>query len=820
MKKFSLLLIIGLFLSFLKSSSQVINFPDSNFKAKLLSANESNYVAQNIFDAFDEYSPIDLNNNGEIDVIEASIVTYLNVANASITNMSGLEYFFNVNSLGCASNPITYLDVSALTNLNGLYCPYCSITEINFGSNTSLVSLLCHNNQLTHLNLNVFPNLYEINCSNNLLTNLECNQCTAPFIYCSHNLLTQLDMSNSPPSSFIDCSYNLLTQLNLTNSALFSIDCSHNQLSTLNFEGMTDLVILNCEYNSISELSIPNKANFYSIKCANNQLTNFDFNGFQNLNTFECNNNLLTQIDLSSNTCACNFNFNQNNLTTISVKNGVEQSISLVNNPSLTYICCDTFEWEYFQNFITASGLVNCSATSNCGATFPEPITPSIQGVFKYDSTSNGCDANDAIVTDVKLRFDRSSIIRPFYTFNSAPLPLLVFNAFYTLTPVFENQNYFTVTPPSIALDLYQATPSTIVQNFCIAPNGTHADLEVVILPISDAFPGLDTTYKIVFKNKGTHSQSGTIAFTFPDNVSDLVAANPSISGQTANTLNWDFSDLLPFESREITVVLHLNSSSDVPPISNGSIISLGAVVSSANIDETPSDNSFNLNQMVDNNPTSNSTSCLQGDSIPVAAVGQYVHYLIRFENNTNAVSPSIYLKDIIDITKLDLNSIVPISSSHLGNASVPELYYNGLEVRYKNINLPFDDNTNDGYFAFKIKTLPNLVQGNTFTNSAQVYFWEVPPFTTNTATTFVGSLGEMENVYENNVGFYPNPATNQITFNESVKSVVVYTLEGKLIPTQLENNTVDISTLSNGIYIVQITDKNDSRMTQKLIKE
>ena len=398
-------------------------------------------------------------------------------------------------------------------------------------------------------------------------------------------------------------------------------------------------------------------------------------------------------------------------------------------------------------------------------------------------------------------------------------MPLLIFNAFYTLTPVFENSNYFTVTPPSIDLNLYQSNPSNIIRNFCIAPNGTHADLEVVILPISDAFPGLDTTYKIVFKNKGTHSQSGTIAFTFPDNVSDLVAANPFISGQTANTLNWDFSDLLPFESREITVVLHLNSSSDVPPIYNGSIISLGAVVSSTNNDETPSDNSFNLNQMVDNNPTSNSTSCLQGDYIPVAAVGQYVHYLIRFENNTNAVSPSIYLKDIIDITKLDLNSIVQISSSHLGKASVPELYYNGLEVRYKNINLPFDDNNNDGYFAFKIKTLPTLVQGNSFTNSAQVYFWEVPPFTTDTATTFVGSLGELENDYEDTVGFYPNPATNQITFSQNVKSAVIYTIDGKLMPSKLEIDTIDVSHLSSGIYIVQITDENDSSVSQKLVK-
>jgi hypothetical protein len=837
MKKIPLLLVCGLFFSFLKGSGQVINFPDPNFKAKLLSANENNYIAQNIFDAFDEFSPIDSNNNGEIEISEALLITYLNVEYASISNLSGLQYFSNITAFGCASNPITSLDVSVLPNLNGLYCSNCLITTINFGSNTSLSSLFCQNNQLTSLNLNVFTNLYELNCSNNLLTNLNINQLTTTYIYCSHNLLTQLDMSNSP-AGFIDCSYNLLTQLNLTNSSLFSVDCSHNQLSTLNFDGMTDLSTLNCEYNLLSALSVPNQANFYSLNCSNNQLTNIDLNGFQNLTyfygnnnlmstinidglnnlcQFECNYNLLTEFDLTSNSATVNFSVTNNLLTSLKSKNGVNNTISFANNPNLSFICCDPIEIDTIQYSLDQMGLVNCYATSYCD---PESFEPTIQGVFKYDSTSNGCDVNDPIVTDVKLRVDRSSIIRPFYAFNSAPLPLLIFNAFYTLTPVFENSGYFTVTPPIDVLDLYQATtPSNIIRNFCIAPNGTHADLEAVVLPVSDAMPGQNATYKIVYKNKGTHAQSGTISFTFPDDRTDLIAANPTSSGQTANTLTWDFSNLLPFESREITVVLHLNSSSDVPPINNGSTISLGAAISSANNDETPNDNSFNLNQTVVNNPTSNSTSCLQGASIPVAAVGGYVHYLIRFENNTNSVSPNIYLKDIIDTTKLDINSIVPISSSHLGNASVPELYYNGLEVRYKNINLPFDDTTNDGYFAFKIKTLPTLVQGNTFSNSAEVYFWEVPPFTTNMATTFVGSLGEMENVYENTVGFYPNPATDQITFSQNVQSAVIYTIDGKLMPSKLENDIIDVSTLSNGIYIIQITDENGTSISQKLIK-
>jgi Secretion system C-terminal sorting domain/Domain of unknown function DUF11 len=774
MKKVPLLLVFGLFFSFLKSSGQVINFPDPILNGVLLSANTSNNIAQSEFEV---PMVIDQNGNGQIEITEAQAVYRLNINGYSISDLTGLSHFTNLTRLDCYYNFISILDVSPFTNLQRLDCYGNFITTIQFGENTALTEINCSNNQLTSLNLSNLPNLWEF--------------------YCDYNNLQTLSIPDS--------------------STLYRFSCNNNQLSSLSIGNCSNLAYLYCSNNLLTSLNITGLSSLFWFESNHNLLTEIDLSGLDNPIYFECTHNLLTYFEINNVYGGSNIYLDNNLLTSFRSKNNNLDYVSFQNNPNLTFICCDNTELTLFQDLANLAGLVNCYITSNCS---PEFFEPTIRGVFKYDATSNGCDATDAIVTDVKLRFDRSSVIRPFYAFNSAPLPLLFFNAFYTLTPVFENQNYFTVTPPSIDLNLYQTAPSTIVRNFCIAPNGTHADLEAVVLPISDAMLGQDATYKIVYKNKGTHEQSGTIIFTFPDNVSDLVAANPSFSGQTANTLTWDFSDLLPFESREITVVLHLNSSSDVPPLNNGSIINFGAVVSSANSDETPSDNSFNLNQMVDNSPTSNSTICLQGDSIPLSAVGQYVHYLIRFENNTNSVSPSIYLKDIIDITKLDINSIVPISSSHLGNASVPELYYNGLEVRYKNINLPFDDNANDGYFAFKIKTLPTLVQGTTFTNSAQVYFWEIPPFTTDTATTFVGSLGEMENNYENNVGFYPNPATYQITFSQSIKSVVVYTLDGKSIPTQLENNTVDVSRLSSGVYIIQITDENDSRMTQKLIKD
>ncbi len=71
----------------------------------------------------------------------------------------------------------------------------------------------------------------------------------------------------------------------------------------------------------------------------------------------------------------------------------------------------------------------------------------------------------------------------------------------------------------------------------------------------------------------------------------------------------------------------------------------------------------------------------------------------------------------------------------------------------------------------------------------------------------------------KNAVSFYPNPATDKITLNSSIGSVLLYTFEGKKINTPIQNNEIDLSHLSNGIYLLQGTNNDGSPFSDKLIK-
>lgn len=66
---------------------------------------------------------------------------------------------------------------------------------------------------------------------------------------------------------------------------------------------------------------------------------------------------------------------------------------------------------------------------------------------------------------------------------------------------------------------------------------------------------------------------------------------------------------------------------------------------------------------------------------------------------------------------------------------------------------------------------------------------------------------------------FYPNPATDRITFNTDVKNILLYTFDGKIIKASVQNNELDLSNLSKGVYLIQGTHKNGRRFSEKLIK-
>jgi len=80
-------------------------------------------------------------------------------------------------------------------------------------------------------------------------------------------------------------------------------------------------------------------------------------------------------------------------------------------------------------------------------------------------------------------------------------------------------------------------------------------------------------------------------------------------------------------------------------------------------------------------------------------------------------------------------------------------------------------------------------------------------------------------NQYENsrfNVNIFPNPTTDYINIqsNQGIHIVEAYSLQGQLIASHKNQNSIDVKDLSNGIYFLKIRDDLNRVQTIKFIKE
>lgn len=770
--------------------AQIVNIPDANFKARLL-ASATNQIAStqtpDVTGSVTIYNNIDTNNDGEIQVSEALAIKWLSLAASSITDLTGIESFSNLVILRCNNNQINSLNVSGFNSLKRLYC---------------------NNNLISSLTISNLPQLYILYCSDNQLPSLDLTGCnTLAALICNNNQLSQIEFGG----------INAIKQLN----------CSNNQLSTLDFSGFSLMVTLYCNDNQLTSLNVNGLFNLQELKCQNNQLILIDTSTLNSMFLLMCQSNYLTKLDVSRNILLDYLSCGSNQLTSISIKNGRPlTTFTFSNNPTLHYICCDDSRItnvlaQAFQNGYGFTGVeVNSYCTFSPGGTLYY-----VEGNTKLDITNNGCDQSDIVCPNMKFNITYNSSTYSIIANSSGNYTFPLLSGSYNITPSLENSNYFVVSPNTTTIT-FPTNTSPYTQDFCVTQNGIHQDLEVVLLPLNVPRPGFLANYKLIYKNKGTTTVDGFVKVNYNanPNVMVLSSSNPPVSNVVVPELQWDYTNLQPFEARTIYFSMLLNAPTQVPPLNAGDDLGLAAVIFPILGDEYYPDNHSQIKQKVANSHDPNDKTCIEGDIVGTEMIDNYVHYIVRFENTGTYPAENIVVKDIIDTAKFDINTLIPISGSHSFETKISNT--NKVEFIFENINLPFDDDNNDGYVAFKIKTKPTLTVGSTFSNSASIYFDYNFPIITNTATTTITALESQDFDFGTYFSVYPNPAKQVLNLETKaeigVKSINIYNILGQMviaIPNAESVSSIDVSDLKTGTYFIKvITDKGTANA--KFIKE
>ena len=119
----------------------------------------------------------DDDNDGVLSQIELESVKSISVDGRNISSLKGLEYFTELQDLGCGKNNLSELDVSKNLKLLTIWCPVNQLTSLDVSNNLYLEQLYCPQNQLTQLifGKNIF--LKNVQCDSNPLTSLDFSDC-------------------------------------------------------------------------------------------------------------------------------------------------------------------------------------------------------------------------------------------------------------------------------------------------------------------------------------------------------------------------------------------------------------------------------------------------------------------------------------------------------------------------------------------------------------------------------------------------------------------------------------------------------------------
>ena len=789
--------------------------------------------------------------------IDVTPLLQLEELNCSMNQLATINVtpILTLKKLICSNNSITTLSLSNLPNLEHLEYGNNQSTSLTFSNLPNMKSVNCSGNSIVTLNPSVLPLLEYLDCSGNHLTSinvdglihlnyltLALNQVSTinisgltGLIYfnASSNNLTTMTIENHPVLGTIFLTNNQITNLTISNlPTLSTLNCDYNQLNTLDLSnGINTISYLYCNNNLLTNLNITGLVNLYWLDCHENQLTTLNFSGLTNLYTLLCDHNSLTTLDFSSATFFTNLSCSYNNLNSINIKNGnpyINTNNFWHENPNLTYVCADDGELTALNQILTQSINVNNGnvvVNTYCSFT-PGGVYNTITGTAKYDFNNNGCDAGDTPIQNLKIGITNWSTLGASFTNVSGNYTFYTTLADQSITPELEIPAYFNVTPLTSVISFPSTSNLTQVQDFCISQNGNHQDLEVVIEPITNARPGFNARYKLVFRNKGTMALSDWTGLTLSYNTSKMtfLTATQVPSSSTAGLLDFGYS-LNPFESKSIIIEFNINPPSGPNPTAIGDLLSFVATINPVNTDETPLDNVYTYVQHVVGSYDPNAITCLEGENLATSEIGNYLHYSVMFENTGNYYAENVVVKDVIDTTKYDINSIQLLDSS---NPVDTRITGNVVEFIFQNINLAATSGNppvgGHGDVLLKIKSLNNLVNGDMVTKSAKIYFDYNAPIETNTAETTYSNLNNSIFELDTSVSVAPNPTNSfvSITSKFNIKSIELFDVQGRLLETSFENNTttkIDLSGKQNGIYFLKINTENGNKV-EKIVKE
>lgn len=324
------------------------------------------------------------------------------------------------------------------------------------------------------------------------------------------------------------------------------------------------------------------------------------------------------------------------------------------------------------------------------------------------------------------------------------------------------------------------------------------------------------------YYNKSCSTRSTTLTYTMPTGytLQTSTDSNYTVSG---NTITYTLANVPSGARNTINITMTNTDSSLVLGDSVQHYVQIGDL----GIDETPEmnyDSSYvYIRASFDPN---------QKSAIPVADLHidkQTIHYLLAFENLGNDTA---FFVKIVDTLSNLLNYVTfrITGSSHTYEYFMDEKFGHKI-IRFEFPQIKLADSTdklnNKGWISYSIDVIDALLKSDVIYNTAYIYFDNNQPIITNTTRHQILPVSVQSPEWTQNINVYPNPINDYLIIEDQLKmieNVIVRNILGQvihvpIIETQSGYKRVNTSTLSNGIYIIELRNSIGQAHVMKIIK-
>jgi uncharacterized repeat protein (TIGR01451 family) len=802
--------IVKLIISFV-----LIILGNSHIKAQNIVIPDPNFIVW----LSDNYPTCMNGSNLDTTCLEIILETYVDVNNQGISDLTGIEYFDNLNTLDCSSNQLSFLPILS-NSIQTLLCYNNQLTSLPILP-ASLDLFYCSQNNLTSLpplpslltNFQCFENqivslpelpasLVYFDCSTNLLTEIPTLPLSLEWLQCNHNLITSLP--ELPQSlQILNCTNNSISELPTLSIALQTLDCSNNLLSSL--PDLLSTLALTCNDNQLISLP-PLPAQMYALICNNNQL-----NGLpplpDGIQWLQCSNNNITCLPfLPSSIGFSPENFNISNNPFVCLPNYIQaMGVELLSIP----LC-------------TIDNANACEGSNDIG----------VAGKI-YEDLNNNCefDAGDIINQNVQIKL-YNPITDEFASTTSASNGVYNFSDEYGIYIVsIDTLNKpYTINCPSPGLDstvvLDQVSPLVGDVNFNIKCK-TGLDLGVQSIMHQNAliFPGLQHTLQVMVGGSShwygldcASGTSGQVAITVVGPVMfDGIAPGALTPQVNGNVFTYEIADFAQVDNANDFLLYFIVDTT----AQNADLICVTAEITSTDMEIISSNNVMEYCYSVVNSYDPNYKETYPKDVLP--GFEDWFTYTIHFQNLGTAPAINIRVLDTLD-SNLDLTTFEVINYSHFNTATLA----NGI-VNFRFPNIMLADSLSDpigsqGFVQYRIKPNSELSVGTELENTAHIFFDYNPAIVTNTTVnTYINILSNSK--VSPTFRLFPNPNAGVFTVDgldsKDNYSIVVSDISGKIIKTEVVTNKnqkqIELIEQANGIYFLSISN-NTFRSNCKLI--